>query len=186
MSTSRPVRIARSAGSRRPSDPEDATRRYWDVGTGGGGAYERNAAGTSRATRVFGLFVGGLVVILGLFAALTAASPDPGISQSPTIYGLLALTTVVLALVGALITLLRAPRGAAFDAAGILVTERLGRRRRWPAGAALRTRVLQSYPPGPFNADPTELIELSDGQGHRAAYLVGRGFFDRAEPPAPA
>jgi hypothetical protein len=183
MSDPRPVRIARPERRRSAADGEDATRRYWDAEAGGSGTYETNAAGTSRAVRVFALFVVGLLVILGLFGALAATSPDPGISQSATVYALLGVTTALLAAVGALITLVRAPRGAAFRVDAVLVTERLGRRRRWPIGSALKTRVLQTYPAGLFGSDPTELIELSDGSGHRAAYLVGRGFFDRAEAP---
>jgi hypothetical protein len=188
MADPRPVRIVRSAAPRstRSADPEEATRRYWDSEAGGTEAYEANRAGTSRALRVFALFGVGLVVILSLFAGLAATSPDPGISDSATVYGLLALTTVVLAGLGLVITILRAPQGAAFGSDGVLVTDRLGRRRRWPVGGQLKTRVLQSYPPSLFGSEPTELIELSDRDGHHAAYLVGRGFFDRAEQPVAA
>jgi hypothetical protein len=182
MADPRPVRIPRRVAERRPRSRDDADRRFWDAEAGGTGAYEANLAGSSRAFRVFGLYAVALLAILAIFVAEAATSPSPGIASNADVYGLLVLFTVLLAGVGAWITVLRAPRGAAFQPEGVLVTDRLGRRRRWPLPPKLRTHVLQRYAGGVVMGAPTELVEFSDGDGHRANYLVGRGFFDRLEP----
>ncbi len=181
MADPRPVRIARRPADSGRRRPEDADRRFWDGEGGGSSGYVANDAGTARAFRMFGLFALTLVVILGVFVVEAATSPSPGVSDSAEVYGLLAGFTILLAVVGASITVLRAPRGAAFGSGSVLVTERFGRRRRWPAPPQLRTHVLQRYSGGLLMGAPTELIELSDGEGHRTNYLVGRGFFDRLD-----
>jgi hypothetical protein len=183
MADPRPVRIPRRSAERpRRASGDDPDRRFWDSEGGGSSEYEENRAGSARAYRMFAFFGLALVAILALFVGEAASSPDPGIATSGEVYGLLVLLTVVLAVVGGVITILRAPRGAAFAADGVLVTDRLGRRRRWPAPPRLRTHVLQRYAGGALMGEPTELVELSDGEGHRASYLVGRGFFDRLGP----
>jgi len=183
MADPRPVRIPRRPAERpRRAPSDDPDRRFWDSEGGGSTDYADNRAGSARAYRMFGLYGVALVAIFALFVAEAASSSDPGIASSGEVYGLLVLLTVVLAVVGAGMTVLRAPRGAAFGADGVLVTDRLGRRRRWPAPPRLKTHVLQRYAGGILMGDPTELVEFSDGEGHRASYLVGRGFFDRLAP----
>jgi hypothetical protein len=183
MADPRPVRIVRRPAAVRSTRTDEPDRRFWDAEAGGTRSFEANHAGTTRAVRVFGLYAVALLAILALFVAEAASSPSPGIAKSGEVYGLLGVLTLVLAGVGAWITILRAPRGVAFGTDGVLVTDRWGRRRRWPLPPKLRTHVLQRYPGGPLMGTPTELIELSDGEGHRASYLVGRGFFDRADAP---
>ncbi|MCI4370935.1 MAG: hypothetical protein L3J81_06380 [Thermoplasmata archaeon] len=179
MADPRPVRIARRAPDRPSRSRDGEDRRFWDSEGGGSGDYAANVAGSSRAFRMFGLYAVALVAILAVFVAEAATSPSPGISKNAEVYGLLVVFTLVLAAIGGWITVLRAPRGAAFQAEAVLVTDRLGRRRRWPLPPKLRTHVLQRYAGGILMGTPTELIEFSDGEGHRANYLVGRGFFDR-------
>jgi hypothetical protein len=184
MADPRPVRIVRRpATARERRDSDDADRRFWDSEAGGTGSYEPNRAGTGRGLRLFAVFGVALLVIYGLFLGLTASSPSPGVSSNWTVYALLTVLTLALGAVGAAVTLLRAPTGVAFGADAVIVSERLGRRRRWPLPPQLRLHVLQHYPRGLFGGEATELVELSDGAGHRAAYLVGRGFFDRLESP---
>jgi hypothetical protein len=184
MADPRPVRIPRrpsaSPGRR---DTDDEGRRYWDAEAGGPGSYEPNRAGTGRGLRLFSVFGIALLVIYVLFLGLTATSPSPGVASNWTVYALLTVLTLALGAVGAAVTLLRAPTGVAFGTDAVIVSERLGRRRRWPLPPQLRLHVLQHYPRGLFGGEATELVELSDGAGHRAAYLVARGFFDRLETP---
>jgi hypothetical protein len=183
MSDPRPVRIARRASPPRRSSDEDRDRRFWDTEAGGSGSFEANEAGTGRGVRLFSVFGVALLAIYIVFLALAATSPSPGVSANPTVYALLTVLTLGLGAVGAAVTLLRAPTGVSFAPDFLIVSERLGTRRRWPVPPQLRLHVLQRYPRGLFGGEPTELIELSDGKGRRAAYLVGRGFFDRLEPP---
>jgi hypothetical protein len=181
MGDPRPVRIPRRPADAARPPVEDNDRRFWDGEVGGPRGYVANVAGTARALRMFGLFAVALLAILTVFLIEAATSPSPGLADSAEVYGLLAGFTILLAVVGAGITVLRAPRGAAFGTDSLLVTDRFGRRRRWPLPPKLRTHVLQRYGGGILMGEPTELIELSDGDGHRANYLVGRGFFDRLD-----
>lgn len=185
MADPRPVRIARKPSESRPrrSSDDDGDRRFWDTEAGGTGTFEPNRAGTGRGLRLFLIFGIALLVIYALFLGLTATSPSPGVASNWSVYALLTVLTFALGAIGAAVTLLRAPSGVAFAADSVIVSERLGRRRHWPRPPQLRLHVLQRYPGGIFGGEATELIELSDGKGHRAAYLVGRGFFDRLEPP---
>jgi hypothetical protein len=183
MADPRPVRIARRASPSHRSSDDDADRRFWDTEAGGSGTFEANEAGTGRGVRLFAVFGIALLAIYLLFLGLTVTSPSPGVSGNWVVYALLTVLTFGLGAVGAAVTLLRAPSGVSFTADSLIVSERLGKRRRWPLPPQLRLHVLQRYPRGLFGGEPTELIELSDGKGHRAAYLVGRGFFDRLEPP---
>jgi hypothetical protein len=185
MADPRPVRIVRRPSStpgRRRSD-DDADRRFWDAEAGGTGSYEPNRAGTGRGLRLFTVFGIALLVIYGMFVGLTATSPSPGVASNGSVYAVLTILTLALGAIGAAVTLLRAPTGVAFGEDAVIVSERLGRRRRWPLPPTLRLHVLQHYPRGVFGGEATELVELSDGAGHRSAYLVGRGFFDRLDPP---
>ena len=187
MAAPRPVRIARRRGDAPPPtapSPSDPGRTSPDASAGPAFGYERNRGGTARAVRLYLVFAAGLVGILVLFVGLAASSPSPGVSHSTLVYAWLVGLTVALAAGGALITILRAPRGARFGPEGVVVTDRLGRTRRWPTAPQLNTRVVQRYSPGWLGPDATELVELSDGTGHRAQYLVARGFFDRADGPS--
>jgi hypothetical protein len=183
MADPRPVRIPRRARRGRGRSDDDGDRRFWDAEAGGTGRFESNAAGTGRGLRLFAMFGFALLAIYLLFLGLTATSPSPGIRSNLDVYAILTLLTLALGAVGAAVTLLRAPSGVAFADDAVIVSERLGRRRRWPLPPQLRLHILQRYPRGLFGGEPTELVELSDGKGHRSAYLVGRGFFDRLEPP---
>jgi len=184
MASPRPVRIARkSAGDtpRRGVDPDEAGRKFWDSDVGARGDFEANHAGSGRAYRLYIMFGVALIFIFLLFAALAATSPAPGVAHNATVYAWLLVVTLLLGALGAYITILRAPRGAAFTTEGIVITDRLGRRRRWPPPPALTTRIVHRYPGGLLGLEATELVELSDSAGHSAQYLVGRGFFDRFE-----
>lgn len=185
MAAPRPVRIARRPSEARPRRPADdeRDRRFWDAEAGGTGTFEPNRAGTGRGLRLFAVFGIALLAIYFLFLGLTATSPSPGVSSNWSVYALLTVLTLGLGAIGGAVTLLRAPTGVAFATDAVIVSERLGRRRRWPLPPQLRLHVLQRYPRGLFGGEATELVELSDGKGQRAAYLVGRGFFDRVEAP---
>ncbi|MCI4325665.1 MAG: hypothetical protein L3K00_07305 [Thermoplasmata archaeon] len=184
MADPRPVRIARRAAPGRRSSDDDGDRRFWDSEAGGSGTFEGNEAGTGRGVRLFAVFGIALLAIYLVFLGLAATSPSPGVSGNWTVYALLTVLTLGLGAVGAAVTLLRAPSGVSFAPEFLIVSERLGRRRRWPLPPQLRLHVLQRYPRGLFGGEATELVELSDGKGQRSAYLVGRGFFDRLEPPS--
>jgi hypothetical protein len=185
MASPRPVRIARKpaeATVRRVVDPDEAGRRFWDAQVGAHGDFEPNRAGSGRAYRLYVMFGIALILIFVLFAALAATSPSPGVAHNTSVYAWLLVVTLVLGALGAFITILRAPRGAAFTTEGVVITDRLGRRRRWPPPPALHTKIVHRYPGGLLGLEATELVELSDDAGHSAQYLVGRGFFDRFEP----
>ncbi|MCI4357023.1 MAG: hypothetical protein L3K18_07785 [Thermoplasmata archaeon] len=184
MASPRPVRIARKPAEglpRKATDPDEAGRRFWDADIGAHGDFEPNHAGSGRAYRLYVMFGTALVFIFILFAALAATSPAPGVAHNSTVYAWLLIVTLFLGAVGAFVTILRAPKGATFSTEGVVITDRLGRRRRWPAPPTLSTRIVHRYPGGLLGFEATELVELSDNAGHSAQYLVGRGFFDRFE-----
>ena len=132
---------------------------------------------------MFCLFAAGVLVIYLLFLGLTATSTSPGLRNSPTVYAALTIAVALLGVWGWFLTVHRAPRQAVLRDDALVVTERSGRARRFsPLG--VRVRVLYRYGPGLLAAEPTELVELSDAEGRRRNYLVGRGFFQSMVGPS--
>ena len=169
MSTSRAVRIARPSLTTAPGGASA-------VGTGGT-SFAPNRGGAQRGVRLFLLFVVVALVVYLMFVGLAASSPTSGVRDNPAVYVVLSLVAVVIALVGFFITLGRAPRAVAWRGEHLLVRERLGKLRRFRR-AGLQISVVYRYTPGFLSADPTELVTVTDADGRRGHYLVGRGFLD--------
>ncbi|MCI4318712.1 MAG: hypothetical protein L3K23_01080 [Thermoplasmata archaeon] len=169
MSTSRAVRIART--------PLEASSVI--VGSGGAGAtpFAPNRGGAQRGVRLFLLFVVVALAVYVTFVGLAASSPTSGVKDNPAVYVVLTMVAALIALVGFFITLGRAPRAAAWRSEHLLVRERLGKLRRFRR-AGLQVSVVYRYTPGFLSTDPTELVTVTDADGRRGNYLVGRGFLD--------
>ena len=169
MSTSRAVRIARPPLAAAPGA----------VTAGGTGAtvFAPNRGGAQRGVRLFVLFVVVALAVYLTFVGLAASSPSSGVRSNPAVYLVLTLVAVLIALVGFFITLGRAPRSIAWRGEYLLVRERLGKLRRFRR-AGLQVSVVYRYTPGFLSVDPTELVTVTDADGRRGNYLVGRGVLD--------
>jgi hypothetical protein len=141
-----------------------------------------NSAGGTRAFRTFLLFLVGLAAIYGLFLGL--AVRDTSAATGTSVEEVLTAAVAVSLVVGWLVTLGQAPAAAWIANGQLVVRERTGRSRRFPA-ATVRFHVLRTNGVGPFGPDPTEFVEVSAPGGGRRTYLVGAGFFDFAESPHP-
>lgn len=146
--------------------------------------YRANRAGTARGLRVFLLFLVALLTLYLGFVGRFLASPDPGVRTNLTGYLVFSLAAAVVATGAYSVTLLRAPRGMWESDLEIVVEERSGRRRSFPAGRALDVQVVRRYPAGLLNAEGTELVRLSVPEGTGRFYLVETNFF-RARTRSP-
>jgi hypothetical protein len=126
---------------------------------------------------LFLLFVLVALAVYVTFVALAASSPTSGVKDNPAVYLVLTLVAVLLALIGFFITLGRAPRAVAWRGEHLVVRERLGKLRRFRR-VGLQVSVVYRYTPGFLSADATELVTVTDADGRRGNYLVGRGFLD--------
>jgi hypothetical protein len=173
VAASRPVRISRSAAN--------ASERFAgrSAPSGTGARFTENRAGTRRATRLFGMFVGVLLVIYLAFAALTLASPSPGVRSNVATWAVFSGMALVVALWGWLITFGRTPRGAVRRGSEIVVRERLGRPRRIPMDEATQPTVVHRYGRSLFGPEPTEFVEVRTTDQVKRTYLVGEEFFAR-------
>ncbi|MCI4368117.1 MAG: hypothetical protein L3K09_00935 [Thermoplasmata archaeon] len=177
MSPERVVRIPRSEGGQLygipPKEPDPD------------GGFVPNAAGRTRAWRLFCLFSALLLGFYLLFLGLIATSPDPGLHQDPTLLTLLSGLALAQGLLGWWITLHVAPLAARRIGEAIEVREDFGRRREIPAPPAASVVVMRRYPGGLFGPEPTELVELTWARRGQKQYLVGPNFFESlTEGPA--
>ncbi len=140
---------------------------------------QQNQAGSSRATRLFLLFLAGLLLIYTVFIVYTALSP-PAISGNASIYGSLTVFVALAFVAGYALTLAQAPRSAWLEANELVVQPRLGQPRRAPLGPDLRFVVLRRNAAGLLGPRPTEYVMVvAVGQGTKT-YLVGEHFFEFA------
>jgi hypothetical protein len=141
-----------------------------------------NSAGGARAFRTFLLFLVGLAAIYGLFLGLAVRTASAATSMS--VEEVLTAAVAVSLVVGWLVTLGQAPAAAWIENGQLIIRERTGRSRRFPA-ATVRFHVLRTNGVGPFGPEPTEYVEVSAPHGGRRTYLVGANFFDFARPAPP-
>ena len=170
MAAPRSVRIPKRADA--PAGPMSSTTDPAKETT----RFVVNTAGTARAIRLFWVFGGLLAVVYILFVGLAFASHPAAPGSDPAAWGLFTLLAVLFAVSGWWITLGRTPRGAWIRDDELAVKERLGRVRRFPRTTA--PHVARRYGVSPLGPEPTEFVELTERDGVKRTYLVGKGFFD--------
>ncbi len=167
MSAPRPIRIPRSL------DGTDGSPA--DTKGSGSGEYRENRGGTTRALRVYLLFLLVLVVLYATFLGLALTSSSPGLSTNYAVLAGFSAIALALAIVGWFITLGRAPRGVRFKTSETMITERTRRVRRFPPAPSLTVRVVGRYPSNLLSPEPTELVELLTETHGTRVYLVEAG-----------
>jgi hypothetical protein len=170
VSQPRPVRISRPNAAVAPSG--DERRVSFAVG------WVRNQAGEARARRIFGLFLGVLLVIYAAFAGLAAFGAGSGLRAAPVAWGIFTLLAALLALWGFALTFGKTPRSAQRRDADILVRERLGRIRRFPVESAASLRVVEHHTASFLGPLATQVVEIQSRERRRSEYLVGERFFE--------
>ncbi|MCI4350183.1 MAG: hypothetical protein L3K15_01535 [Thermoplasmata archaeon] len=173
MSTSRAVRITRTPMAEAAAASSAAPRIV---------PFVPNRTGTQRGTRLFLVFVVLALAVYAAFVALAASSPTAGVRTDSAVYGALTVLALVIAGIGFLVTLGRAPRAAAWRDDRLVVRERTGGLRRFRRDG-LRVAVVYRYVPGFLSTEPAELVTVSDADGRHRNYLVGRGFFEPVAAP---
>ena len=171
MPEPRAVRISRPSGGGVTDGP--ARRAAF------AGAWTPNRAAEGRAARLFGLFLGMLVVIYVVFLGIAELGTQSGARSAPGAWAVFSLVAVLLAGWGWWITYGRTPRAAQKREGDLLVRERLGRIRRFPLDTAAAPRVVQHYEAGWLGPEPTEFVELVTRERSRCTYLVGERFFEQ-------
>ena len=170
MAAPRAVRISRPASG---TATEPGHRR-------GGPAtrFQPNRGGTARAWRLFAVYAIALLAIYLLFLALALTSPVEGVRDNALPWLYLSVVTAALAAAGWLLTLGRTPSGAILRSEELVVRERTGRLRRFPAHALSERKVVHRYSPSLLGPQATEFVELRTSDRGRRTYLVGEGFFE--------
>jgi hypothetical protein len=143
------------------------------------GPFVPNRAATTRATRLFWLFVAATDVVVVVLLVLLATSPEAAVRDDALYYTIFGI--IGLALVGAsyALTLLPTPKGIARAGREIVLTERTGRVRRLGADrASLRPVLLARYEAGPLNERAVLLVEVALPSGRRRSYLLEEGLID--------
>jgi hypothetical protein len=131
---------------------------------------------------LFGLYAGGLVLLYLLFVGLSLSSPVPGVRENVAAWAYLTVVTAVLGATGWVVTLGRTPSGAVLRTGELVVRERTGRLRRFPANVLADPKVVHRYGASFLGPEATEFIELRTSDGTRRTYLVGEGFFEGFRP----
>jgi hypothetical protein len=141
------------------------------------GAWVLNRAAEARARRLFGLFLVVLLAIYVLFVGIAEAGS--GVRSAPAAWVLFTVMAGVLAVWGWSITFGLTPRSAQRREGDVLVRERMGRVRRFPAATALTPRIVQHSDAGLLGPEPTEVVELITRERARRTYIVGEKFFEK-------
>ena len=163
MSVGRAVRIPRRSGS--------VVRLPRQGVTSIAGGLRPNRAGSQRATRLFGLYGIGVIVLYALVVASASVAPG-GLAANVVLLVVIAILGGGLVGVGWWVTLGQTPRGISADSGSVVVWDRLGRRREFPtpAGAAV---VVRRFPAGILASEPSVLVRLKDASGLPRLYLLG-------------
>jgi hypothetical protein len=165
MAAPRSVRIPRRTSDvATPVDGESAMPRFI-----------ANTAGTTRGTRLFGLYLLLLAVIYLLFVGLAVTSRPASPATNSLAWGLFSGLAALFGISGWWVTLGRAPRGVRMLGEEFAVQERLGRIRRFPS--TTERHVVRRFPASPLGPEPTEFVELTERDGVKRTYLVGESFF---------
>jgi hypothetical protein len=134
-----------------------------------------NRAGTQRATRLTLLYLVVLALLYSGFVLYDRSAPggtSPGAQGGLIDFSAVAL---VLAVVGALLSLAPAPRAVERSSTSLVVVSRWGRRTEWAPLDEVTVRRVRQYPAGLLSDAPVDSVEVS-GRGRRTrSYLVEAG-----------
>ena len=148
------------------------------------GRFEPNRSGTARGMRTLLVFLGATLLVYAAFLGLFLSSPTPGVRDNPLALGFFSAFGALVLVVAYSITLHTAPKGIRRDGEFLVVTERIGRERRYRSDPSiLRPLILKRYGAGPLNDAPVVLLQLSQPDGARRAYLLDEGLIEGAAPP---
>ena len=161
----------------------------WDAGRPGAApgaapaeGYRPNTAALTRSTRLFLLFLVGLLLAYGTFVGLLYSRPAAAASVGTGTLGLLSLFAAVVAVYGFAITLGRTPRAVETSGDRLVVIEFLGTRRSFPLDGSFRPTVENRYATGPLAPQPTEMVALASARGPTRRYLLAAGLVAPAAP----
>ena len=118
-----------------------------------------------------------IVLALLYFAFVLYDRSAPGGTSSGAEGGLVdfSIVALVLAVVGAFLSLAPAPRAVERSSTSLIVVDRWGRRTEWTPLDEVRVRTVRRYPAGLLSDAPVESVEVS-GPGRRPrSYLVEEG-----------
>jgi len=174
MVTPRAIRIPRG-----PSDHLRDTRRPVKARPASPpllpGLRRPNRAGTQRAVRLMLLY---LVVLTLLYLGFVLYDRNAPGGMSPGAQGgLVAFSVValVVAVVGALLSITPAPRAVEQSSTSLAVVGRWGRRTEWAPLDEVTVRKVRSYPAGLLSGEPVDSVEVSSPGRTTRSYLVEAG-----------
>jgi len=138
-----------------------------------------NVGATRRAVTLSVVFVFGIAGVYALLVALTFAGPAAG--SAGAFQGLLlsGVVAVLVASVGALVSLGSAPRAVELGEEATVVVGRFGRRYAFPGRSQLRSTVVRRFRPGLGSPVPLESVEIAGGMSRRS-FLIDEGLLASA------
>ena len=191
MSTSRPVRIARTPVRSGDHAIKVPTSRPFTAATPRPAVAARphdvrpNVAGTQRANRLAVVYAASLLVLYGILAAVARAAPGGGSTGSTISLELFAGIAVLFAAIGVLLALFSAPQRVELAPEATVFISRFGGRLRLGPLAELDVRVIRRFPSGLLAPAPVEHVEVAPkGKGRRRAFLLEEHLLD-ARTPSP-
>lgn len=116
------------------------------------------------------------VLLVGLSGAPGGLGGNGGLIVAQGLIGL------GIAIVGWTVTLGQAPRGVWVRENSLVVRERLGREREFPAPAEGGVVVVRRYAAGWLSNEPAAIVRLKDASGLPRVYLVGDTLIPAAAP----
>jgi hypothetical protein len=179
VGSAHPVRVVRRAPPPEPSPGQDAPTTLGRL------PGSPNLAGTRRAQRTFTVFLSGLIGIFAVFLGLLATAPAPGVRTNVAAYGLFSLAFAGIAIASYVWTIHGAPRSVSVAPDCIVVVERSGTERIFPASASRKVTLVRRYRPDAWGP-ACDLVQISTPGQWSRSYLVGVDAIPTDSGPAAA
>ena len=141
-----------------------------------------NRAGTQRVVRLTCVYLIVLTVLYTGFALYARSSPGGASSGAHTALIEITILAVILALVGAILTLTPAPRAVGELPDGFVVVGRWGRRTEWTPLREVTVRRIRRYSAGFLSGEEVDSVEVFGARQRRRSYLIEAGLLPERSP----